>query len=247
MIEQLLQHRQMVFLTMSCGLLHGMYSAWGATLPILLKPLGFTTTKANNSAFVGTVAYVIASYAIGVLADSLFVRQLKKLLVCNIVLGMGIFMIFSLSVPFGSMNTIPLSMPDWLQTICLGFVGFFFGCTAPLYFELAAEITYPTEEGFSGNLAMLMINIGNIISLAIFPLLNDSMPAAVNPSLFGIYLVSLLLVAFLVTERYLRSDAKDAKDRAADAHSVALADDDEDTWLATGPPSYLEDPTTKND
>ena len=49
------------------------------------------------------------------------------------------------------MNFHPVPAAYASQLIAIAFAGFFMGCTPPLFMELAAEVTYPVEAGFSSN------------------------------------------------------------------------------------------------
>ena len=44
-----------MLLTVSCGFIQGFYSSWGASLAIVLGPLGFSSSQADLLAFVGTL------------------------------------------------------------------------------------------------------------------------------------------------------------------------------------------------
>lgn len=68
----LMYNRDFVILAVSCGLLQGFYSSWGASLALVLKPLGFSTNQADVFAFVGTITYVLGGYASGDIADRYF-------------------------------------------------------------------------------------------------------------------------------------------------------------------------------
>jgi predicted MFS family arabinose efflux permease len=55
----------------------------------VLAPLGFSSSKADMCAFVGTITYVVGSYFCGDIADRYFKRRFKSLilvlLVCALV------------------------------------------------------------------------------------------------------------------------------------------------------------------
>ena len=47
-VKQLLGNRSFVLLTVSCGFIQGFYSSWGASLALVLAPLGFSTSNIRN-------------------------------------------------------------------------------------------------------------------------------------------------------------------------------------------------------
>lgn len=83
--------------------------------------------------------------------------------------------------------------------------GLFLGASAPLFFELALEITYPLPEATSGGIITLFNNIGALLFLAIPP----SFASGMNVVMTGTVLLTVLLV-LSVREAYHRADAADS-------------------------------------
>ena len=77
----------------------------------------------------------------------------------------------------------------------------FLGATTPLFFELGAEVTFPSNEGVSAGLISGMLNFGGLVLLVAL----GSIPPSWDGALItGTVLVCALLVV-PVREVYLRS------------------------------------------
>ena len=96
-----------------------------------------------------------------------------------------------------------------LLLVSLLVAGFLIGGAYPLFFELAAEITYPLDASVSGVAMMVVNNVACLLLLAIF----GFVPTVVfNPTMTFTVFICLGLLLF-IPARYRRSDADD---RAAD-------------------------------
>ena len=222
-LRQLGTNGPFMLLMLSIGFLHGVYATWGVSLALLLQPLGFKSSEADMFSFSTTVLYVLGSYAVGEISDRFFRRRFKALICLLLVLVIGSFVSFLLSVrsvwlPNGPILTATYSQQ--MAAICLH--GLFIGCTAPPAFELAAELTHPVPEGTSANMIGLVINTSHVLSLAAFAYLS---PLAINPLLAVVYCCCLVLM-LVVCERYLRSDEDERAELAYTAH----INSHEDLW-----------------
>jgi FLVCR family MFS transporter len=204
--KRLLKVPAFTMLVMSAGLLHGMFACWSAALPILLRPFGYTNTKADGFAFVSTVTYTLGTYLGGELADRFMRGRLKGCLLLLLFLTTGSFIAFGLTIP-SVVSAAPLIPPSYNTLMALLSVnGLVTGATAPMFLELAAEVTYPIPEGSSGNLVGLFINAWHILGFGLFPYIS---PQAVNLFMAVVYVLCLLLMV-PVAEKYLRWEAKGA-------------------------------------
>ena len=187
-MRQLSSNRPFLLLMAAAGLLHGVYATWGASLALLLQPEGFSAASADSFSFSSTVLYVLGSYIIGEATDRWFRGRLKALICLLLTLAIASFAWFSLSVPSALFPAPPLPERYAFQLSGISLHGLFLGCTAPPFFELAAELTHPVPEGTSANLIGLVINAAHVLSLVYFPYVS---PLVVNPSVFLVYLLCL--------------------------------------------------------
>lgn len=199
-LVQLLHNRAFLLITVSAGTVHGVFATWGASLAMTLGPVGFNDASADWLAFATTTLYVVGSYVGGEIADRFFHRKFKVLLVALLALTVGTFALFGASVPsvLAPRPLIGASYSFEMLAICMH--GFFCGSSAPVFMELAADVSYPVPEGTSANLISLVINFAHSTGFFFFPYLS---PLLINPICLGIYVVAALV--FLPTrEAYLR-------------------------------------------
>ena len=85
----------------------------------------------------------------------------------------------------------------WAVTLA----GLFQGLTAPLFYELCAELTYPVTEGMSAGLLVLLLNA----SSGVLILLNDYLMAdSMNVIMAATFAAVLIVVMVGVREEYRR-------------------------------------------
>jgi len=78
------------------------------------------------------------------------------------------------------------------------------GSSQPLFYELAAEITFPVNEGSSAGILTLIQNIACLILLYIA----DLIPANWMNSIMAVTTILGALSIFAITEKYIRSKLK---------------------------------------
>ena len=150
------------------------------------------------------MAAIVGGLLVGYLADHYFQRRFKQLLLRLLVLCIACFVWFTLSLPstlYPSAARPPL--PSSLATIVISITaaGLFLGATAPLYFELAVELTFPLPEAVSAGIITLFNNIGAVLFLAVPPSASRSM----NAIMTGTVVLTAILVS-AAREAYRRSD-----------------------------------------
>jgi len=136
-----------LLLAAACGLLNGIYSTWCASLAMLLRPVGVSTSKADLMAFVSTLLYCVGNFAGGEIGDRLFKGRFKLLLALLIAAAVLTMAWFDLTIPeLGAQEPIIASSFGG-QLVAIALAGLFMGCTAPLFLELGAEVSHPIPEG----------------------------------------------------------------------------------------------------
>jgi MFS family permease len=154
---------------------------------------------------VSTLAAIGGGLAVGWLADRYFQRRFKCMLLSLIGLCLVSFIWFTMSLPAFDTNSDRGMLPSSFGTILVSIAcaGLFLGASAPLFFELALEITYPIPEATSGGIMTLFNNMGALLFLAIPP----SFASSMNVVMTATVLMTFLLV-FSVKEAYHRSDTE---------------------------------------
>ncbi len=176
--------------------------AWGGVLPQILTRPTYSSDFAGICGFINNMAGVGGGLAIGVIADRWFARKLKRLLVGAFFLTTLSYVWFTLLLPspFKDQPVVPASHASVLAASVL--TGFFQGACDPLFYELAAEITYPLPEGTSAGLITFVYNAAALIMLYVAPVVSITW---MNTMATLTFIISAVLT-MLVRERYLRLD-----------------------------------------
>eukprot|EP00742_Colponemidia_sp_Colp-10_P002780 GILJ01002972.1.p1 GENE.GILJ01002972.1~~GILJ01002972.1.p1 ORF type:complete len:458 (-),score=57.19 GILJ01002972.1:377-1750(-) len=154
------------------GLAAGVYNAWSGCLPTVLKPLGFGEDEAGWMAFGGTMAGILAALLVGHLSDRYFPRRYKKTLLTCFTVSFLVFCWLTLSLPepFIDYNVFgyQLGSPSNVG-LTIAVAGMFLGAANPVFFEFAAELSYPIPEGTSAGALVFINNVGCLCFLFIVP------------------------------------------------------------------------------
>ena len=198
--------RACVLLLLVGGVTNGIYTSWTAVLPIVFQNLdGYASSDGDVLAFIALLAYAIGGYAGGEVADRLFARKLKRLLLILYTCSAVSFGWLLLSLPCPFVPASWLMTPDFTKlVVCISLTGIFAGASAPVCLELLAEVSYPVAEGVTGNVVCLLMQIAAVFIVAVTPVVN---PTAISPIMAGTYLAFASL-AIMATEVYLRKDSQ---------------------------------------
>lgn len=176
-------------------------------------------------AFIGTVGYVFGGLISSFLTDFYFRRNMKMVIVVSCGLNVLACIGFLMMMPGSATRTIesydsrgkmystadPNAIQlDWGRPwilVMAGLCGLFNGSAAPIFYELVAEISYPVEEGISGNVISMCENVG---SLFIYQVVARFVTLRQINVVFttGMFIVTVL--GAMVKEQYLRMDAFEA-------------------------------------
>ena len=134
------------------------------------------------------------------IADRFFQRRLKLLLVIVFVLATATMVLFTVALPMpGSLDRlIPRSKVTVIALISA--TGFFQAASDPLFYEIAAEASYPLPESLNGAVLSFVFNAAALVMLFVAPLLPVSW---VNSIMSGAVLVCTFAV-LAVRETYRR-------------------------------------------
>ena len=141
--------------------------------------------------------------AAGIVADAWFVRRYKTFLICVFILSAACFALFTLSLdnPFITPAPIPATPASIMIIGCLA--GVFQSACDPLFYELAAEVSYPLDEGTSASMIAFLFNAATLVMLFVAP--------AISLTLFNTIMTATMVVCALGVcfskESYHRRDA----------------------------------------
>ena len=202
-------------LAVAGGLVSGVFNCWSSNLTVTLGgiPAGHPghlsqsqlqglSLGANISAFVGTLL-------IGPVADWAFVKRLKLLILGLFVLQFIGYVVFMLALPLASMEhaILPGLGENYgllLAVLCVSSA--LNGASVPCFFELGAEMTYPSQEGISAGILQWLNNAGGLLVLAV------SSVAAASHFTNALMVVTIVVggvLVIVVEEQYRRSQVDD--------------------------------------
>ena len=172
-LKQLARSVPFWLLTISFGIFSGTFQSWGSMLgPILQSvnssrlPSAQAEAEAGWLGMYGAVAGIVGGVVLGYFADRMVGYRKMLLLIATALSTLG-FAVFSLTC-----SDVPLldKLSDTSQR-ALMFAGCIFGslwanAATPLYFEMAAEATYPVAEGLTTSAITLIQNLFAFVVLA---------------------------------------------------------------------------------
>eukprot|EP01006_Ploeotia_vitrea_P010707 TRINITY_DN27767_c0_g1_i1.p1 TRINITY_DN27767_c0_g1~~TRINITY_DN27767_c0_g1_i1.p1 ORF type:complete len:507 (+),score=18.43 TRINITY_DN27767_c0_g1_i1:265-1785(+) len=109
--------------------------------------------------FVVNLSVVIGALAVAVVADRWFPQRLKLLLIIGVAASAAMLWLFTLQMPSIISEQPLLPHSKVMVIIAVSITGICIGTTVPIFYELVAEITFPTNEGTSAGLLTLSLNV----------------------------------------------------------------------------------------
>eukprot|EP00048_Salpingoeca_helianthica_P019895 m.246035 g.246035 ORF g.246035 m.246035 type:complete len:468 (-) comp40654_c0_seq1:22-1425(-) len=199
----------LVILSALGGAQAGIASAWSGVLPQILAPPTYSSVFSGWCGCAYSIAGVIGNASAGLVGDKFFVGRLKILLVLSYFFSALFFLLFALSTcnPYTDPPLLP-SAPA-LMVILLVAAGFFQSACDPLFYEMAAEISYPMPEGTSAGFIALLFNVATLVMLFVAPVIAMNL---VNTIMTLTMLLGGLGTWFLVKEAYHRLKADTRSD-----------------------------------
>ena len=179
----------LILLCLCGGVQAGVSSAWTGVLPQILPAPRFTSVYTGWLGFAFSIGGVVGNAGSGIIADIFFAQRYKCFLIGIFILSGALFALFSFSLdnPFVSPAPIPAT-PSSIMIIGT-FAGIFQSACDPLFYELAAEVSYPLEEGTSASLISFLFNAATLIMLFVAP--------AISLTLFNTIMATTMLVCAL--------------------------------------------------
>ncbi|KJE92520.1 hypothetical protein CAOG_03472 [Capsaspora owczarzaki ATCC 30864] len=182
------------------GVQAGIFNGWTNILPTIIK------SGANELSFYSQLAGIVAALIAGKLCDTLLKRRFKIVIVVLFCLGIGCLVWFTLSFPVGDTSAV-INSSYLANGFSISLAGFFFGGCNPLFYELAAEITYPLSEDLTAGILTLFNNLGCILMLLVTAYVDAD---DINTFATCGFVACLLPLVF-VKERYRRLNAEEAR------------------------------------
>lgn len=161
-----------LLLLLAAGLSQGVLYAWTTLIALMFQPLGFSVTQTGWLGFAISIAGVCGGLTFSTLSSlRIFKRRYKWFIVVD-------FLVAGLVFCFFTMLTADILPSSPVATAIMAILGsFLYSGANPLFYEMAAEMAYPTPEGVIGVLVAFSLNI----FILIFVLLQDALStAAIN-------------------------------------------------------------------
>jgi len=194
-LKESLRNREFVLLLVVFFVGLGVFNAVTTWIEEILRPRGFSIIQAGNSGGLMIVGGIIGAVILPLLSDRARKRTPYLLLaVIGATLGLAGL---TFTTSYG------------LLLVSAFIFGFFLLSAGPIGFQYGAELTYPTPEGTSNGLLLMMGQISGIL----FILGMDSFKSPVNGSMTVplIVLIGLMLLGLLLATR-LREAAATRRD-----------------------------------
>jgi len=166
---KLMKNPNMLMLVMIGGVSAGVNSGWGGLLSQVLLDAGYSNNYIGITGFLCSISGSVGCILCGHIADKCFPKYKKGLLIIMFILATASFIWFQLSQPTTYFDEPPLSSTEYSTAANLIIAALFQGATDPLFYELAAEITYPLPEGISASMIVLIYNVATLVMLAVAP------------------------------------------------------------------------------
>ena len=192
--------RSFVLLVVGASVMSGIASGWQGIFQSVFGPVGLSNRAVSWMGFGNGLASIIAQVSAGVLIDKCLRRRLKLGILVGLAGACVSTLWLTLQLPaFGHLAVFGRSEATLVTAVTLA--GLFQGLTAPLFYELCAELTYPVTEGMSAGLLVLLLNA----SSGVLILLNDYLMAdSMNVIMAATFAAVLIVVMVGVREEYRR-------------------------------------------
>jgi len=193
-LKQILRSRDFLLLMVIFFIGLGVFNGVTTWIEDILRPRGFTITQAGITGGLMVIGGVVGALLLPALSDRVRAR------VPFIIVTLGAAALGLLGIAFA---------PNYSVLLAAAFtMGFFLLSAGPIGFQYGAEIAYPTPEGTSNGLLLMMGQISGIILILAMDSFKDPITGSMTSSLLalvGLMLVGLLLAARLKESKLLLS------------------------------------------
>jgi sugar phosphate permease len=179
----------------------GVFNAVTTWIENILNPRGFTNTQAGITGGLMIAGGILGALIIPILSD----RYQKR----------TPFIIIALAGATISLVGITFATSYWLLLVSGASLGFFLLSSGPIGFQYGAEITYPTSEGTSNGMMLLMGQISGIAFIFAMDIFKSPQTGSMTIPL--LVLIALMLVGILMSTQLKESSliSKESVHKAA--------------------------------
>ncbi len=167
----------------------GVFNAVTTWIENILNPRGFSNTQAGITGGLMIAGGIIGALIIPILSD----RYRKR----------TPFILLALAGSTLCLTGITFATSYWLLLVSGAGLGFFLLSSGPIGFQYGAEITYPTSEGTSNGMLLLMGQISGIAFIFGMDSFKDTQTGSMTIPL--ILLIALLVISTLVSTQLKES------------------------------------------
>ncbi len=163
----------------------GIFNAVTTWIEDILRPHGFSSVQAGISGGVMIAGGIVGALIIPTLSDR-FHRRVPFIMVALVGAAAGLI-------------GITYAHSYWFLLTCSAILGFFLLSSGPIGFQYGAEITYPTPEGTSNGLLLMMGQVSGIIFIIAMDAFKSPLTGSMSVPLY--VLIGLMFVALILSFR----------------------------------------------
>jgi FLVCR family feline leukemia virus subgroup C receptor-related protein len=214
------RNRSFLFLVIAGGMQAGAWFVWSTTLPTILLPLAFSPSQAGSFASVTRFAGMVGGFFSGRAADgTLLHRRLKPMICLCLLMAILGFTCFTLSNPSPLFfHEPPFPHSYGFEFFTVAWAGFFLGAVSPLFYELSAELTYPSPESTS---AAIMTLVNNFVMLVLYTTTPQFDVSNINTLMTCTIACSMLILLTLTVSEVTMPRTRPHKHRAQSSNARA--------------------------
>jgi MFS family permease len=187
----------------------GAFNAITTWIENIIAPRGFTSTQAGVVGGLMIVGGIVGALVVPTLSDK-YRKRVPFIIVALIGATLGL-----IGIAYASTY--------WLLLTSSALMGFFLLSAGPIGFQYGAEVTYPTPEGTSNGLALMMGQISGIIFIFAMDAFKSPQTGSMTMSLvviIALMVVSIVLGTFLREPKIFITESDKSKEIAAPGEAV---------------------------
>ena len=160
-VKNMLLDKDIVLCIVGFTISTGVQCAWQGVMTLSFEPLGISDKECGNIGALLSFVSIIPALLIPMVMDKIR-KQFKVALIAVLTVSTGCYIWLTLII----VKVIPF---NWIQLYVSTIIaGSSLSVLMPLYFEYAAEISYPVSEGVIGSLLSTMFNVSALIFFSLF-------------------------------------------------------------------------------
>ncbi len=201
--KQMFRQRNFILLLVIFFVGLGVFNAVTTWIENIIAPRGFTSTQAGTVGGLMIFGGILGALIVPSLSD-----RLRKRVP---------FIILALVGATLGLVGIAYAASYWLLLTASFTLGFFLLSSGPIGFQYGAETTYPTPEGTSNGLLLLMGQISGIVFIFAMDAFKDPQSGSMTTSLIvliALMAVSILLGALLKEPKMFLTEAERSREKA---------------------------------